>query len=381
MATATEKKRIKMRGNRKSIEDIHMGPEPSYNENSSMTSSDWIRGANWYNYFWSAKDFQKCILTYVEELGYTKEETNSLKKLTDWELGSRIKTIIKLTERGFVHKPEQLEAVNEEIKLKIDLAKTRVAEIKDAKASAKPVITIQQRMKQKMYSTIYEDWDFVVDGWIAGEFNRTIDTYALFKQYDLKGATITMFGDVVRGEYDVVSDAVNKTCDQAVEGYSHITTANLKKMMKTMEGIFADLDRLKNAAKAARIPRAKKPKASDAQIIKLNYCNSDITSKLHSINPVMIPGASRLYVYNIKTRKYTMYTSDSTSGFEVRGSTLYNWDENSKITTLRKPDEVLPLILNKTAFQLDKLWKTFTTKINKPNGRINKDCILLRVER
>jgi len=370
-----------MRGNRKSIEDIHMGPEPSYNENSSMTSSDWIRGANWYNYFWSAKDFQKCILTYVEELGYTKEETNSLKKLTDWELGSRIKTIIKLTERGFVHKPEQLEAVNEEIKLKIDLAKTRVAEIKDAKASAKPVITIQQRMKQKMYSTIYEDWDFVVDGWIAGEFNRTIDTYALFKQYDLKGATITMFGDVVRGEYDVVSDAVNKTCDQAVEGYSHITTANLKKMMKTMEGIFADLDRLKNAAKAARIPRAKKPKASDAQIIKLNYCNSDITSKLHSINPVMIPGASRLYVYNIKTRKYTMYTSDSTSGFEVRGSTLYNWDENSKITTLRKPDEVLPLILNKTAFQLDKLWKTFTTKINKPNGRINKDCILLRVER
>ena len=112
MATATEKKRIKMRGNRKSIEDIHMGPEPSYNENSSMTSSDWIRGANWYNYFWSAKDFQKCILTYVEELGYTKEETNSLKKLTDWELGSRIKTIIKLTERGFVHKPEQLEAVN-----------------------------------------------------------------------------------------------------------------------------------------------------------------------------------------------------------------------------------------------------------------------------
>jgi hypothetical protein len=95
----------------------------------------------------------------------------------------------------------------------------------------------------------------------------------------------------------------------------------------------------------------------------------------------MIPGASRLYVYNIKTRKYTMYTSDSTSGFEVRGSTLYNWDENSKITTLRKPDEVLPLILNKTVFQLDKLWKTFTTKINKPNGRINKDCILLRVER
>lgn len=381
MATATEKKRIKMRGNRKSIEDIHMGPEPSYNKNSTMTSSDWIRGANWYNYFWSAKDFQKCIFAYVEELGYSKEETNSLKKLTDWELGSRIKTIIKLSERGFVHTDEQIEAVKEEIKKKIELAKTRAEEIKDAKATAKPVITIQQRMRRKMYDTIYEDWDFIVDGWIAGDFNRSIDVYELFKKYDLKGQTITMFGDVIRGEYEVVSDAVNKTCEQAVEAYNHIKRTDLKKMMKTMDGMFTDLDRLKNSAKAARIPRAKKPKASDAQITKLNYCTEDIPSKLQSINPVMIPGASRLYVYNIKTRKYTMYTSDSLSGFEVRGSTLYNWDEDSKMTTLRKPEEVLPQILNKTIIQLDKLWKTFTTKITSPNGRINKDCIIMRVEK
>ena len=69
------------------------------------------------------------------------------------------------------------------------------------------------------------------------------------------------------------------------------------------------------------------------------------------------------------------------NGFEVKGSTLYNWDEDmSKITTLRKPDEILPQILNKTERQITSLWDTFTTKINKPTGRINKDCILLRVE-
>ena len=49
------------------------------------------------------------------------------------------------------------------------------------------------------------------------------------------------------------------------------------------------------------------------------------------------------------------------------------WDEElSRITTLRKPDEVLPQILNKTEKQIDNLWKTFTTKIGKPTGRINK---------
>ena len=75
-----------------------------------------------------------------------------------------------------------------------------------------------------------------------------------------------------------------------------------------------------------------------------------------------------------------MFVSDTAAGFEVRGSTVYNWNEKfSKITTLRKPDEILPQILSKTERQIDNLWDTFTTKIGVPTGRINKDCILVRV--
>lgn len=386
MATATDKKRIKMRGNRKSIEDIHMGPEPMFTKETQPSpeqyQSTWARSANWYNYFSGPKDFQKDILRYADEvLGYSKAEVASLKKLPDHILNDKVKMVCRLHFRGLIQPEEYVKKTKICIAEKIEAAKFVSKELLLQKANAKPVISIQQRMRRKMYDTIYEDWDYIVDGWIDGDFKRSIDTYALFKQYDLKGATITMFRDVIRGEYEVVSDAVNKTCDQAVEAYSHIKTANLKRMMKTMDDMFTDLDRLKDAAKAVRVPRAKKPKASDAQITKLNYCIADITSKLQSINPVMIPGASRLYIYNIKTRKYTMYTSNTASGFEVRGSTLYNWDEGSKVTTLRKPDEVLPQILNKTVLQLDKLWSTFTTKIAAPNGRINSDCILMRVEK
>ena len=76
----------------------------------------------------------------------------------------------------------------------------------------------------------------------------------------------------------------------------------------------------------------------------------------------------------------TEYVSDSPRGFEVRGSTLYNWEETlSRVTTLRKPLDILPQVLNKTEKQLEKLWNSFTTKIKKPTGRINKDCILVRV--
>ena len=53
--------------------------------------------------------------------------------------------------------------------------------------------------------------------------------------------------------------------------------------------------------------------------------------------------------------------------------------EDSKQATLRKPDEILPMILGKTEKQIEKIWDTLTTKIDNPTGRVNADCILMRV--
>ena len=147
-----------------------------------------------------------------------------------------------------------------------------------------------------------------------------------------------------------------------------------------MEKIFDDIDRLRANTKVTKIPRAKKPKASDKQVEKLNYKVQDDEAKLVSINPIMIPGKNKLFVYNTKQRVLAVYSNDSASGFEVKGSTVYNWDEKfSMSTTLRKPDDVLPQILTKTEKQIEKVLSSLTTKVKKPTGRINKDCILLRV--
>jgi hypothetical protein len=37
------------------------------------------------------------------------------------------------------------------------------------------------------------------------------------------------------------------------------------------------------------------------------------------------------------------------------------------------------MVLTKTPNQIDKEWKTLTTKTSQPNGRLNDDTILLRV--
>jgi hypothetical protein len=123
-----------------------------------------------------------------------------------------------------------------------------------------------------------------------------------------------------------------------------------------------------------------KTKASDVQIKSLKFKVEDIESKISSINPVMIPGSDVLFVYNVKTRKLIQLVTNSTKGFEVSGTTIKNICETaSKQTTLRKPEDILPLILSKSIKQIDKqVWGTLTTKVSEPNGRINADCILLR---
>ena len=340
----------------------------------------WTKSAHWYNYFYKAKDYVPTVLQFAEEVyGYDKDQIKTLKKLKDWELTFRLGKIAKIHYRGYEYTPAEFERWSGILKETYDEAVVAIEEIED-KVASKPIVTIQDRQRAKILETIMEDWDAVVDGWLEGDFSGTIDAYKLFKTYGLKGSTLNMFKNMVANEYQPIKDAYDNTCDQAVEAFSHIKRSNLKKMMTAMETIFEDLDKLKVANKAARIPRIKKPKASDVQVKNLKYKVEDIDAKLMSINPVMIPGKEVLFVYNTKTRKLTQYNTNSTKGFEVSGTTIKNICEKSRITTLRKPEDILPLILSKTIKQIDKqVWDNITTKVSEPNGRINADCILLRV--
>jgi len=382
---AENKVRTKMRKNRVTLDDKYMGPEPAFSpgetaEGVENRASLWTKGAHWYNYYYKAKDYVPTVLQFAEDVySYKKKDIQSLKKLSDWELVGDIGKVAKLHYRGYEYSPHEFERFGRSLKEKLAKAKVLVSKVKEEVDKPKPP-SIQERTRQKVLDTICDDWDHVVDGWFDEDYKRSIDAFKLFKQYGLKGSAINMFKAMVEQEYQPIKDAYDKTCDQAVEAYSHVSKANLKKMIKVMETIFSDLDKLKVATKAARVPRAKKPKASDVQVRSLKYKVEDIDAKLMSINPVMIPGKEVLFVYNTKTRKLTEYKTNSTKGFEVSGTTIKNICEKSRSTTLRKPDDILPLVLGKTIKQIEKLvWQTITTKVSVPNGRINADCILLRV--
>lgn len=366
---------------RLTIDDKMLGDEPAWIASDVPTDPilrklEYARASYYYSYLLKTKDFIPYVLDYAQVLGYTPAQIKVIKNVPDWKIVEHLGRQAKLYSRGWVYTEAEIESQRQHYNA---LYKEGLQTAEAESVTILP-LSIAERTQLNVMNTIALDWDIIVNEWMKNNYSQEFNTYQLFKQYNLKQNAANYFESLVRLEYDVLKDAYNKTCEQAVEAYSHITRPFQKKMLQLMEAIFTDLESIKASAKQTRMPRAKKPKASDKQVAKLKFKVEDINSKLVSINPVMIPGASRLYVYNIKNRKLTEYVCTAVGGFVVSGSSIKNFDQAlSRTCTLRKPEDVLSHVIKKSVTQVNKLWDSFTTKMTIPNGRINEDCILLRV--
>ena len=383
------KKRIAMRKDRVSLDAKMMGPEPMFtaeDESKILAEQEngtvgplWSGATRWYNYFYDNKDYIPYAIDYLRDVeGWDDDKIKVFIRLPDWKI-RRIGNMAVVWYRGYKYAPAVIEKytviANELYAEASQIEEERVEAVKE-----KPKLpSIQERTRTKVLDTIYSDFDLnVVDPWMENNFKVKFECFSLFKNHGLKGNAITIFRDMIEDDYITLKDAYENNCDQAKEAYSHITKGNKKKMLNVYDTIFSDLDKLKDSFKATRKARVRVPRTMEQQVSKLHYMKEDLDSKLTSIDPMHVPGKNKLFVYNAKQGKLAEYVSDT--GFEVKGSTLQNFDPKlSKITKLRKPEDILPQILKKTELQINKVWKGLTTKIYEPTGRINKDCILMRV--
>lgn len=243
---------------------------------------------------------------------------------------------------------------------------------KTADAPKKEKLTPQQSMILKANETIMVDLDNIEDTWLEGKEVPSFDVYAKLTEHDLKGP--------------VAPRMVRDWCDYYIEqyelkeGYEHLKAAVIKKRLKLLNQMKLDVERFSDAQKTTRKPRARKPRAADSQVKSLKYMTESVEYKVKSINPVVIPGAQRLYVFNARNRELTEYVALGPAGLEVKGTTIRNFDvEQSRKIKLRKPDDMLAIVLKKTSRQIGNAWDKLTGKNSVPTGRIGPDLILVRV--
>jgi len=253
--------------------------------------------------------------------------------------------------------------------------------IYEEKQKANNIVSISPAVKlmRKINNTIMQELLDLEDKWIDGD-DATINIYDRFKYHGLTNTAISHVKPMIEGWLLDYEDAYYKRCDQAVEGYSHLKRSTLNHRIKVCKAMLEDLERIRSATKATRNVKVKRPKSVDKQVARVQYKKEDNDFKIVSINPIQIPTKSRLYAFNTKSKMVIEYITESVNGFEISGSTIKNFSKGlSRTICLRKPLDFLPIVLQKTPKQIDAAWQTLKTKTKVPNGRINKDTILLRV--
>ena len=253
--------------------------------------------------------------------------------------------------------------------------------IYEEKQKANNIVSISPAVKlmRKINNTIMQELLDLEDKWIDGD-DATINIYDRFKYHGLTNTAISHVKPMIEGWLLDYEDAYYKRCDQAVEGYSHLKRSTLNHRIKVCKAMLEDLERIRSATKATRNVKVKRPKSVDKQVARVQYKKEDNDFKIVSINPIQIPTKTRLYAFNTKNKMVIEYITESVNGFEISGSTIKNFSKDlSRTICLRKPLDFLPIVLQKTPKQINDAWKTLKTKTKVPNGRINKDTILLRV--
>ena len=243
----------------------------------------------------------------------------------------------------------------------------------------KPVVSIQERVREKISEYIAEIEE-QVDLFSENNYKSEFDMYKWLMSNNVKAQPANAIADYYVPWCDELKETITKKDEQLVEGYSHMKPAQIKKFVEFLDNIIKDATTWGANQKTVRKTRTKKAPSIEKQIARIQYAKENKELKLVSINPALIIGCNQLWVFNTKYRKLVRYDASGPTGLSIKGTTLQGYDvETSMSKTVRKPNDVLPRVLNGGKIVIRKLMDELNSKSSVPNGRINGDTVLLRV--
>jgi hypothetical protein len=267
----------------------------------------------------------------------------------------------------------------------VDYIKKEIADVMqeeveepEVKVETGPVITIQDRIREKVSECVGE-LEGQIDELVTTAFKANVSPYAIMHTLDIKGIHANRVVDafkIKRQEFDVVMNTDDK---EVKEGYSNFKKTELKKLVAYCDQVIMDGLKIAGAATKSRKPRKRKEKTPDQLVAKMKLCVEFAELNLKSVKPREIIGAMALWVYNTKTRKLGCYHAEDAGGFSVKGTSLTNFNETKSVQKkLRKPEVTLPEVLNGGKVYLRSAMENIRAVESTLTGRINEDTILVR---
>jgi len=374
-----KKKTRRSRVSRVEILAMH-GEKPSFANIDELSEDEqkkaYSYALSWYHDVYSFKESKEFLEDFVKKT--RKKSDLAAVKSAAW-ISSTWGNVAQILEDGY-KSDELLVRLNAKVD---ELIKEGAPVLAEKKKVAKvknnfPVLSIQERVANQARELLGEV-DFEIDEFVEGKCKKTdFDLYKFLQVKEVKGPHTKLIRDDLEIVLVELKELVDGKDDQLNEGYSFLSKSQQKKYCEFIQGMVDDAEAWGNVRKSTRKPRARKIRSVEQRVAKVKYKVRDDSFKIVSVSPDRMIESNQIWIFNTKDR--FLYKYNSERGMTIKGTTLQDFDEATSFKKkIRKPDSILPKVLNNGKVKLRKLMDTIAAKETKVTGRISKDMIILRV--
>jgi hypothetical protein len=370
--TASEKRAVKRREVAAAATDrlglTKGGREPTLNPLDYKTTL--VVALNYYNLVYDNKDKRRWFMSYV---GKTKD----FDALPDWKF-KMVGTLIRLKQREQTLEDKELKYIEDSIASLRREAKFVVVDTNDGKQ--KTVAATVAKVVDKTDDIInahLTEFNVMIDEFVVNDKEPTFADY--LKSHQVPSAIAKQLPKFFERNTAEIAEAIEGNDKQLVEAYGFLKKTKLKKLLKVYEAIAEACQQAVVSNKVIRKPRAVKEKPATVVAKGVKYMPEFTELGLKSVPAPTLVNSKEVWIYNTKYKKLQVYRAPKDQTITVKGTTLINYDvANSSSKTIRKPEQIKELGgMTRKNFEL--AFNKLTTKEASVNGRINEDCILLKV--
>ena len=361
------------------IEKIHYGDEPSWNESDEMDIDTFLlRSYAWYNAMSNLKNYKKWCLVWMKENNYDVED---------------IKKVNRVDHRSFLfgHNCRMLSNEVPLPEILIEKTKTHIEEMialgsrsKKVKTETveKPKISVQDRMKEQVieYSG---DINIILDKTLDEILEKKkprMDVVKWLKDNEVKSIQSGMISSEFKSLVDELNMVYNKEDKQLMEGWGFLSRPQLKKYRDFVQNIVDTCEEYSTVLKKTRKPRRKKLQTKASLVKNVKYMIQTEDGKVKSIDPKQIIGATKVITYNTKTDQFSIYEKTRmVDGLSVKGTTIVGVDNEKSVCKRVGKDKSIVKVASSSGIRaINNAYKNLKNKESVPSPRLNSNVVILQ---
>ena len=379
---ATKKENTIKRLNPKGAETKYVGFEPEWNIQPDETNriSAFANAFQWYGYHYGKKEAKEMLCHYLDYNGRAKD-AKTMRGIPDSQIRVTPAWVCRMTMLGLILNEHEQCLIDEHISNMLKVKQEAKKAVATDEETAQVKLTIQDHLREKA-SECCGELEGMFDDFIQAGAKMSADfkPIALIRGMNISPQMIPNLTAVWNLRLQEFNEVLEANDEQLVEGYSHLSKAQLKQCVKFCETVIADCGSYISIKKTERKPRAKKVVSPEKQASKFKYLKEFPEFKLKSDPAAKLVGASEAWLYDTAKRKLIHVMADTHLGtFTVKGSAVIAFDAATTVQkTLRKPAEQLKAVMSGGKPAMRKEFSAIKATETKWNGRGNENLIILK---